>query len=104
MLLKPVDAYWQYIGAIHSYKTLTVKKTWIIYFLSYNLNILYFSFLIFLIHIQYSISVRPEFTDTVAIKQSRHPILEKITREPPVPNNTVNILIAILINEKYSLF
>ncbi|XP_014778440.1 mutS protein homolog 4 [Octopus bimaculoides] len=31
---------------------------------------------------------RPEFTDTVAIKQSRHPILEKIAREPPVPNNT----------------
>ncbi|GAB1599457.1 mutS protein homolog 4 [Argonauta hians] len=31
---------------------------------------------------------RPEFTDTVAIKQSRHPILEKILREPLVPNNT----------------
>ncbi|CAI9729270.1 homolog 4-like [Octopus vulgaris] len=34
------------------------------------------------------LNARPEFTDTVAIKQSRHPILEKIAREPPVPNNT----------------
>ncbi|XP_070563567.1 mutS protein homolog 4-like [Ptychodera flava] len=32
--------------------------------------------------------VRPEFTDTLAIKQGRHPILEKISAEPPVPNNT----------------
>lgn len=31
--------------------------------------------------------VRPEFTDTLAVKQSRHPILEKISYEPPVPNN-----------------
>ena len=33
--------------------------------------------------------VRPEFTDTLAIKQGRHPILERLTYEPPVPNNTV---------------
>ncbi|XP_077981944.1 mutS protein homolog 4-like [Glandiceps talaboti] len=32
--------------------------------------------------------VKPEFTDTLAIKQGRHPILEKISLEPPVPNNT----------------
>ncbi|KAM9542038.1 mutS protein homolog 4 isoform 5-T5 [Guaruba guarouba] len=32
--------------------------------------------------------VRPEFTDTVAIKQGWHPILEKIAVEKPVPNNT----------------
>ena len=31
--------------------------------------------------------VRPEFTDTLAIKQGRHPILEKIGIETPVPNN-----------------
>uniref|UniRef100_H3AEP5 MutS protein homolog 4 n=1 Tax=Latimeria chalumnae TaxID=7897 RepID=H3AEP5_LATCH len=31
--------------------------------------------------------VRPEFTDTLAIKQGRHPILEKISVEKPVPNN-----------------
>ncbi|XP_060559607.1 mutS protein homolog 4-like [Ruditapes philippinarum] len=31
--------------------------------------------------------VRPEFTDTFAVKQSRHPILEKISIEHPVPNN-----------------
>ncbi|XP_041374859.1 mutS protein homolog 4-like isoform X2 [Gigantopelta aegis] len=32
--------------------------------------------------------VRPEFTDTLAIKQGRHPILEKIGVDVPVPNNT----------------
>ncbi|MEE6494700.1 hypothetical protein FKM82_001853 [Ascaphus truei] len=32
--------------------------------------------------------VRPEFTDTLAIKQGWHPILEKISLEKPVPNNT----------------
>eukprot|EP00062_Callorhinchus_milii_P003433 gi/632940700/ref/XP_007885459.1/ PREDICTED: mutS protein homolog 4 [Callorhinchus milii] len=32
--------------------------------------------------------VRPEFTDTLAIKQGRHPILEKISMENPIPNNT----------------
>ena len=31
--------------------------------------------------------VRPEFTDTLAIKQGRHPILEKISMENSVPNN-----------------
>ncbi|XP_021052643.1 mutS protein homolog 4 [Mus pahari] len=32
--------------------------------------------------------VRPEFTDTLAIKQGWHPILEKISAEKPVANNT----------------
>ncbi|XP_053927089.1 mutS protein homolog 4 isoform X5 [Cuculus canorus] len=32
--------------------------------------------------------VRPEFTDTLAIKQGWHPILEKIAVEKPVSNNT----------------
>ncbi|XP_069798495.1 mutS protein homolog 4 [Narcine bancroftii] len=32
--------------------------------------------------------VRPEFTDTLAIKQGCHPILEKISMEKPVANNT----------------
>ncbi|KAF7201854.1 mutS protein homolog 4 [Nothobranchius furzeri] len=32
--------------------------------------------------------VRPEFTDTLAIKQSRHPILERLARQQPVSNNT----------------
>lgn len=31
--------------------------------------------------------VCPEFTDTMALKQSRHPILDKIGTEPPIPNN-----------------
>jgi len=35
--------------------------------------------------------VRPEFTDTFAIKNGRHPILDKILPEPPTPNNTVSI-------------
>ncbi|XP_055959284.1 mutS protein homolog 4 [Patella vulgata] len=32
--------------------------------------------------------VRPVFTDTLAIKQGRHPILEKIGLNAPIPNNT----------------
>uniref|UniRef100_UPI00398F1709 mutS protein homolog 4 isoform X1 n=1 Tax=Pristiophorus japonicus TaxID=55135 RepID=UPI00398F1709 len=32
--------------------------------------------------------VRPEFTDTLAVKQGRHPILEKISMEKPIANNT----------------
>ncbi|XP_041446275.1 mutS protein homolog 4 [Xenopus laevis] len=32
--------------------------------------------------------VRPEFTDTLAIKQGWHPILQKIAMEKPVSNNT----------------
>uniref|UniRef100_A0A8C5ESD8 DNA mismatch repair proteins mutS family domain-containing protein n=1 Tax=Gouania willdenowi TaxID=441366 RepID=A0A8C5ESD8_GOUWI len=32
--------------------------------------------------------VRPEFTDTLAIKQGRHPILERISGQLPVSNNT----------------
>jgi DNA mismatch repair ATPase MutS len=35
--------------------------------------------------------IRPEFTDTLAIRQGRHPILDKILPEQPVPNNTVRI-------------
>ncbi|XP_037551421.1 mutS protein homolog 4 [Nematolebias whitei] len=31
--------------------------------------------------------VRPEFTDTLAIKQGRHPILERMARQQPVSNN-----------------
>ncbi|XP_048047633.1 mutS protein homolog 4 isoform X2 [Megalobrama amblycephala] len=31
--------------------------------------------------------VRPEFTDTLAIKQSRHPILERISGTQPISNN-----------------
>nr|XP_040055241.1 mutS protein homolog 4 isoform X1 [Gasterosteus aculeatus aculeatus] len=32
--------------------------------------------------------VRPEFTDTLAIKQGRHPILEKMVGQQPVSNNS----------------
>uniref|UniRef100_A0A8C2ZWZ7 MutS homolog 4 n=1 Tax=Cyclopterus lumpus TaxID=8103 RepID=A0A8C2ZWZ7_CYCLU len=32
--------------------------------------------------------VRPEFTDTMAIKQGRHPILERIVGQQPVSNNS----------------
>ncbi|XP_063952097.1 mutS protein homolog 4-like [Lytechinus pictus] len=31
--------------------------------------------------------VRPDFTDTLAIKQAKHPILDKISYDPPIPNN-----------------
>lgn len=42
------------------------------------------------------IIVRPEFKDTMVIKQGRHPILEKILDEPPVPNNTVKLTISCI--------
>jgi DNA mismatch repair protein MSH4 len=32
--------------------------------------------------------VRPEFTDTLALKQGRHPILDRISDGRPVANNT----------------
>ncbi|CAN9502162.1 unnamed protein product [Ophioblennius macclurei] len=32
--------------------------------------------------------VRPEFTDTLAIKQGRHPVLERIAGQQPVSNNS----------------
>ena len=38
-----------------------------------------------------TVSVRPEFTDTIAIKQGRHPILEKITVNAIMPNNVVTV-------------
>lgn len=33
-------------------------------------------------------TVRPEFTDTLAIRQGRHPILERIAGQQPIPNNS----------------
>ncbi len=39
-------------------------------------------------------TVKPEFTDTLAIKQGRHPILERIDADPPVANNVASILTA----------
>ena len=48
-------------------------------------------------------TVRPEFTDTLAIKDGRHPILDKILPETPVANNTVGkikTLILILYHRK----
>jgi len=50
----------------------------------------HYSSIAYLFH---SLSVRPEFTDTFAIKNGRHPILDKILPEPPTPNNTVGIAI-----------
>ncbi|XP_065836479.1 mutS protein homolog 4-like isoform X2 [Oscarella lobularis] len=31
--------------------------------------------------------VRPEFTDTLAVKRGRHPVLDKILDDSPIPNN-----------------
>ncbi len=31
--------------------------------------------------------MRPEFTDTLAIKQGRHPILERISGQQPISND-----------------
>ena len=36
------------------------------------------------------LSVRPEFTDTLAVQQGRHPVLSKIMSDPVVPNNAVS--------------
>lgn len=47
----------------------------------------------------------PEFTDTLAIKQGRHPILDKIAYEPPVPNNAVRETVLLLhLNSFFSFF
>lgn len=32
--------------------------------------------------------MRPEFTDTLAIKQGRHPILERMAGQQPISNNS----------------
>ena len=45
--------------------------------------------------ISLNVLVRPEFTDTLAIRQGRHPILDKILPEQPVPNNIVRIKLII---------
>lgn len=34
--------------------------------------------------------VCPEFTTTLAVKQGRHPILDKMSAQPPVSNNVVS--------------
>ncbi|KAG9336429.1 hypothetical protein JZ751_002776, partial [Albula glossodonta] len=39
-------------------------------------------------HTTFSQHVRPEFTDTLAIKQGRHPILERISGQQPMSNNS----------------
>ena len=38
------------------------------------------------------LSVCPELTNTLAIKQGKHPVLDKISLDPPVPNNVVSII------------
>ena len=44
------------------------------------------------VELQSSLSaVRPEFTDTLALKQARHPILDRISDAMPVANNTVPV-------------
>ncbi len=42
------------------------------------------------LHHYFSVIACPEFTDTLAIKQGRHPILDMIAYEPPIPNNAVS--------------
>ena len=43
-------------------------------------------------YLLYVLPVRPELTDTFACKQSRHPVLDRILIQPPVPNNIVSFL------------
>ena len=43
------------------------------------------------VHCSLFLLVRPEFTDTLAVKQSRHPIMEKVSYETPIPNNIVSV-------------
>lgn len=42
--------------------------------------------------------VRPEFGDYTAVKSGRHPILEKVLNETPVPNDTVSDSLLDLLN------
>lgn len=48
-----------------------------------NQGIFLLSLLPFLLYLL----VRPEFTDTLAIKQGRHPILERMSGQQPISNN-----------------
>ena len=59
-------------------RTLTVTCSWLILWT--------ISFLILF-------AVRPELTDTLAFKESRHPILDKVSFQPPIPNNIVRLFI-----------
>ncbi len=42
------------------------------------------------IYVHVFLLVRPEFTDSLVIRRGRHPILEKLSYETPVPNSTVS--------------
>ncbi len=48
------------------------------------------NFYLFMLHMLTHHTVRPEFTDTLGIKKGRHPILEKLGYETPVPNDAVS--------------
>ena len=49
--------------------------------------------------VDHYISVRPEFTDTLAIKEGRHPILERILSQGSiVPNDSVSFKYSIRID------
>jgi len=44
------------------------------------------------VHTEFVVCVstaRPEFTDTLVVKQGRHPILDRISFEPVVANSVV---------------
>ena len=48
--------------------------------------------------------MRPEFTDTLAIKQGRHPILEKISAPGSmIPNDIVSAVIALFLGPQVPL-
>lgn len=49
-----------------------------------NLNCIVFFLKLFSFSVP---AVRPEFTDTLAIKQGRYPILDRITGQQPMSNN-----------------
>ena len=40
----------------------------------------------------YLLAVCPEFSDTLAIKQGHHPVLEKLSHESLVPNSAVRMM------------
>ena len=48
-------------------------------------------------------TVRPEFTNTLALKRSLHPILNKINFQTPVPNNAVSTLFTAFLHPFHRL-
>jgi len=48
--------------------------------------------------------VRPEFADTLAVKHGKHPIMDRISLEPLVPNSVVSSFILLYRLHAYCIY